>query len=376
MQYKLYGMYSSLYTARVRAFLRYRKIPFVEHSVSESEFHSKLVKKVGRVIMPVLVDENGEVFQDGSDIIDVLENRHPGKWPVLPENRLLQAISYLFELFGNEGLLRPAMHYRWNFDEHNLSYLENEFTTSLAPQTDKSTQLSVFEFAEKRMRKTTEMLGVTPERIEHIEDAYAEFLQLFKHHLERNPYLLGGHPTIGDFALLGPLYAHLGRDPYPSMQMKKEAPEVFRWIERMHSPEMRQCEYESSGDLFCTRDLPDTLIDLMQFVAEDFLPEIDAHIEFTEDWLQSHPNLEVGTNGLDDPAKRILGKCTFKWRGLEMTTVVMPYRFYLLQKLQAFSKDPDVLNLFKETGLSTMLEKKLSRRVLRENYLEVWSASS
>jgi len=59
------------------------------------------------------------IVQDGADIIGHLEHgagqgRH---WfSTDPESPTLLAISHLFELFGSEGLLRPAMHYRWNFD--------------------------------------------------------------------------------------------------------------------------------------------------------------------------------------------------------------------------------------------------------------------
>jgi len=47
-----------------------------------------------------------------------------GHEPLYPEDPVIKAISLLFELFGNEGLLRPAMHYRWNFDDDNLDFLK------------------------------------------------------------------------------------------------------------------------------------------------------------------------------------------------------------------------------------------------------------
>jgi hypothetical protein len=35
---------------------------------------------------------------------------------------------------------------------------------------------------------------------------------------------------------MGPLYAHLARDPYPSVLMKQQAQRVWRWVERMNAP--------------------------------------------------------------------------------------------------------------------------------------------
>jgi glutathione S-transferase len=37
-----------------------------------------------------------------------------------------------------------------------------------------------------------------------LEAAYLEFLNLFTTHLRNYPYLLGGQPTLGDYALMGP----------------------------------------------------------------------------------------------------------------------------------------------------------------------------
>ena len=37
-----------------------------------------------------------------------------------------------------------------------------------------------------------------------------------------------------DFGLIAPMYAHLGRDPYPLALMQSRAIHVFRWVERMN----------------------------------------------------------------------------------------------------------------------------------------------
>jgi hypothetical protein len=91
----------------------------------------------------------------------------------------LQATGRVFEIFGGEGLLRPAMHYRWNFDEDNLAFLTSEFGL-MAPAA------VAIEEAEKgflhnsgRMRKAAVNFGVTPETGPTIEAAFHEWLDLF-----------------------------------------------------------------------------------------------------------------------------------------------------------------------------------------------------
>ncbi|PHY13768.1 hypothetical protein CSW58_03550 [Caulobacter sp. B11] len=93
------------------------------------------------------------------------------------------------------------------------------------------------------MRKAMAGFGVNEQSIPLIEAAYEEFLDLFDAHLAHAPYLLGGRPTIGDYGLIGPLFAHLARDPYPSLLMKRRAHRVWRWVERMNSADLDSAEY-------------------------------------------------------------------------------------------------------------------------------------
>lgn len=70
--------------------------------------------------------------------------------------------------------------------------------------------------------------------------------------------------------------------------MQTTAPRVFRWTERMNMPETFQDEVVSKAgpDLYAFDAVPETLKALMAFIAEDYLPEITAHIDFANDWLK------------------------------------------------------------------------------------------
>lgn len=377
--YQLYGIPASLYTAKVRSYLIKQQIPFVERAVGDPHYSEKIQPVVGRMIMPVVEGADGALVQDGADIIDYFEQRSETRYPALPGDAVLAAVSYLFELFGGEGLLRPAMHYRWNFDDSNLAFLKDDFLAGLFPSADEDTKTQVFDFASGRMRKAAASFGITPESKPLIESSYSEFLALLSEHLAGYPYLLGGAPTLGDYGLIAPLYAHLGRDPYPAALMRQQAPKVNRWVERMNMPQQLAVEYGTLNEsLFSGGVIPDTLKNLMRFVADEYLPEITAHVAFANQWLAERPELVAGTNGLDDAGRRFIGKAEFSWRGITLNTAVMPYRFYLLQRLHdcveqaAVSEQQAITALFKETGLASILAIKTDRRVERVNYLEVW----
>lgn len=377
--YQLYGIPASLYTAKVRSYLIKQQIPFIERAVGDPHYKQKIQPLVGRMIMPVVEGADGTVVQDGADIIDYFEQTGARRYPAIPDNDVLRSISYLFELFGGEGLLRPAMHYRWNFDDANLAFLKDDFLAGLFPGADEDSKTQVFDFASGRMRKAAAGFGITQESIPLIESSYSEFLTSFSEHLKDCPYLLGGAPTLGDYGLIAPLYAHLGRDPYPVALMRRQAPVVNRWVERMNMPQQVAVEYATSSEQLISADaIPDTLKNLMRFIAAEYLPEITAHVAFANQWLGERPELETGTNGHEKPGHRLIGTAGFNWRGITLNTVVMPYRFYLLQRLQDCVEQAEpgdqlaIKALFEEVGLASILAIKTDRRVERINHLEVW----
>lgn len=376
--FRLYGMAGSLYTAKARAYLRKQHIDFVEVPVGDASF-APVAATVGRFIMPVVETADGTIIQDGTDIIDHVEASGAARRSAYPATPVQQVIALVFELFGGEGLLRPAMHYRWNFDAENLAFLRRDFVAGLSPLADTAQGDAVFAMASGRMRKAGASFGVSPDTYAAIEAGYAEFLALFAAHLETAPYLLGGAPTIGDYGLIGPLYAHLGRDPAPARLMQTRAWPVWRWVERMTAPEALLDGFSAAGEaLFADDAIPETLVSLLQYIAADYLPELTAHVAFANDWLDARPDLVPGTNGLDNPAQRGIGVTAFDWRGQRISSAVLPYRFWLLQRVQDAAlalADVDKVRLdavMAQAGLGSMLTLRTRRRVERTNHLEVW----
>jgi glutathione S-transferase len=381
MAYLLHGTPGSLYTGKARSYLIKQGIPFEERAAGEARFREEIVPKLGRWIIPVLEAEDGALVQDGSEIIAHFQAKGGTRLPAYPDTPKHRLIGQIFELFGGEGLLRPAMHYRWNFDDTNKAFLERDFPAALAPTgASAEDQAAVFAMASQRMRKAMASFGVSPETAPTVEKSYAEFLALFDAHLANAPYLLGGRPTIGDYGLIAPLYAHLARDPYPAYLMKRSAFRVWRWVERMNAAGQDAGEYGAPAEeLFADDAVPDTLKALMRFVAEDYLPEVRAFVGFTNDWLKQHSAIRSGTNGMPRPQDRAIGMTSFDWRGHEVRVGVMPYRLYLLQKIQdvADAASPqartEMDGLLAETGLEALLTLRGARRVVRQNHLEVWA---
>ena len=380
MVYRLYGTPGSLHTAKARAYLIKQGIDFENRAAGEAHFRDVIVPAIGRWIIPVVESPGGALIQDGSDIIQHFEAAGPTRYPAHPITPRHRLISQIFELFGAEGLLRPAMHYRWNFDDENRAFLEQDFPSALAPTgAPEDVRDQVFQSASARMRRAMSFFGVVAESIPAVEASYREFLQLLNDHLAATPYLLGGRPTLGDYALIAPLFAHLARDPRPARLMKSTAHRVWRWTERMNAPDLDSGEYGApSPDLFADDAVPESLLALLRFIAADYLPEISAHVTFTNTWLSERPAIETGTSGLARTQDRVIGFTPLTWRDIEINVAVMPYRLYLLQKIQAVldaARDQDraqLDQLLAEAGLSTLATLRTSRPIIRHNHLEVW----
>jgi glutathione S-transferase len=78
--------------------------------------YAEIRKRTGIQFIPILVTPEDETWQDTSDILDRLEERHPEP-PLYPTTPVQRIVAYLIELYSDEVAGLPAMHYRWSFEE-------------------------------------------------------------------------------------------------------------------------------------------------------------------------------------------------------------------------------------------------------------------
>ena len=379
MTHYLYAMPGSLYSGKARAYLRKQRIDFAERAPSHPRF-DEVRKSIGRWIIPVLETPDGTLIQDGSAILDYGEAAGLARLPAYAGGPVQRLIGTIFELFGGEGMVRPAMHYRWNFDAENLAFLSQDFTGPMVAGGDAASRAESFAASSGRMRQAARIFGVNADSAPLIEAAYAEFLRRFEAHLETSPYLLGGVPTLGDYGLFAPLHAHLARDPYPASLMKTTAWRVWRWVERMYAPNQDAGEYGDVPEaVFADDAVPETLKALLAFVAEDYLPEIEAFVAFFNT-AASAADIVAGAVIGGRPGQRVIGFTEFDWRGLKLSVGVFPYRVWLLQKAQdlfdalAPADQAKARALLSEVGLAAILDLRPARRVERVDNREVWGA--
>ena len=110
--FRFCGAERSYFTGKARPALRAKRLYF-EEILPTPEAYREILQRTGMMFIPVVVTPEDETWQDTSDIIDALEARFPEP-ALIPATPVQRIVSYLFEVYADEFMLLPAMHYRWS----------------------------------------------------------------------------------------------------------------------------------------------------------------------------------------------------------------------------------------------------------------------
>lgn len=379
----LYGAPVGLYTGKIRCYLRKQGIPYVEHLPTDRVFRKEILPVIGRFMNPVIRTADGTIVQDTADIIDFLESRGYARSTVVPTAPRQRLAALALDLYGGEGLVRAAMHYRWSFPDVNRAFLRHEFGLAYRAigMADEQIEQQLDLFT-GYLAEYLPTLGINAATMPAVEAAYSDLLAALDAHFRVHPHLLGGVPTVADYGMIATLWAHLGRDPYPAMKMKSEAPSVYRWTERMNACDDDMPEFPRYPRALADGDeVPATLLPVLALMARDYLPELRALVSTADAWLDRHPDVRAGTPCTTSASERWIGSMSFPLRGAVVATAAPVYTLCMLQRvtdawdaLPAGDRAP-VREYFGLAGLEELLTLKAKRRVERRDHLEVWGES-
>jgi glutathione S-transferase len=318
-KHQLIGAEVSLYTGKLRCYLQYKGIAFGDVLATREIYRDIIIPRTGVRYIPVLITDDGQALQDTTVIIDALEQRYPqrGVYPTAPLQRL---IAVLLETYADEWLVMPAMHYRWSFAE-NRDFAIREFGRTSAPDASAEEQWAIGEETSKPFASALPKLGVNADNSAAIETSYLALLKDLHHHFAHYPFLLGDKPCIGDFGLIGPLYAHLYRDPYSGRVLSETAPQVEAWIQRMLDPISHRHTAES--DFLADDQLPNTLLPVLTRMFKEQGPVLLQTITQVKDWAN---------NNAQAPLPRVIGECRFTVEGVAATRLTFPYMQWMWQR--------------------------------------------
>src|SRR5262245_21852946 len=178
--YRLFGSEYSPYSVKVRAYLRYKRIPhewIKRNAANEVEFkqYAKLP------LVPLLVTPQKEGVQDSTPIMELIDGRHPEP-STHPADPALRFLSTLIEEYGDEWGNKIRFHFRWWADVDQIA-TANALARSSAPQADDAVIFETSKAVRQRMTGRGHFVGSSAETAPLIASYADRLLAILEAHL-------------------------------------------------------------------------------------------------------------------------------------------------------------------------------------------------
>lgn len=298
--YALYGINPSPYSMKMRAVLRYRRLPFVWHNGQPPSREIAAAAGLPPVI-PVLRFPDGTTLNDSTPLIEVLEQRHPGDRSIVPSDPAQAFLAFLIEDMADEWLTKAMYHYRWWYEADRAFaalWVTGDRDPGGAPAGREQAGQAFIDRQVGRMA----VVGSTAENRPTIEKSYLRILDALEKGLRAQPFLFGGRPSLADFGLFGQLLT-LSADPTPAAVMRERAPYVLTWLWRLDDASGVEGAW-----LDADAALPAMVHELLQLCGDTYLPFLAANAAAIADG-QDSVSVELRGRPFTQATFRYQAKC-------------------------------------------------------------------
>jgi glutathione S-transferase len=272
---KLVGAHGSPYSRKMRALLRYRRIPFrwiVRGSAQDVGIPPVPVALIPVLVFPGAGGAGEEAMIDSTPQIRRLEQLY-GERGVTHPDPAVAFLDSLIEDYADEWLTKAMFHYRWAYppDVRKASHVLPLDRDVTAP--DQEIARLSKAFAERQVGRLA-VVGSNRTTGPVIEESYRRLLTLLETHLRVKPFLMGARPGASDFAIFGQLSQLALFDPTPSAIAASEAPRVVAWLH--HLEDLGSLEV-SEKDWTPREELGKTVDELLREVGRVYVPFLLAN---------------------------------------------------------------------------------------------------
>jgi glutathione S-transferase len=295
--YTLHGFNPSPYSVKMRAILRYRRLPFVWKGAGNPR--DEAVAAGLPPVIPVLRFPDGRMMNDSTPLAYALEREHPGERSIVPDDPMLAYLSDLLEDFGDEWVTKMMFHYRWYYAA-DRDFAQTWIITSRDPVMAADARRAGMKAFNDRQVGRMALVGCTEQNRPVIEDSYRFVLDTLDRHVRAIPFLFGSRPSLADFGLYGQLQI-LSVDPTPMAEMRARAADVYCWLMRLDDASGVEGEW-----LDGKAALPETFLALLKHCGETYLPFLAANMRALRD--------EAAEFELDILGRRY-GQAPFRYQG-------------------------------------------------------------
>jgi glutathione S-transferase len=228
---RIVGAPGSPYSRKLRAVLRYRRIPHAWTVVGAPETRTlprPRVELIPQVMLPG-ADGTLEAQVDSTPLIRRLEHRYEGR-SVIPADPVVAYLDALLEDYADEWLTKAMFHYRWAFkaDVANAAAILPRW---FRPDGAEAEAMAAGRaFAERQVGRLG-VVGSNETTAPVIEESYRRLLRLLDARLTGSRFVMGGRPGASDFALYGQLTQLADFDPTSRAIAVETAPRIVAWVQ-------------------------------------------------------------------------------------------------------------------------------------------------
>lgn len=266
--YRLLGGLGSPYSMKMRAILRYRRLPHIWLQLNEANAAERT--QVKAPVIPILQFPDGSYQNDSTPLIYALEERHPGEREIVPPRAGDAFLAFLLEDMADEWATKLMFHFRWDA-ERDQRQMSEWLAYDRAMGGGREAMESYARMFRDRQVGRMALVGSTRENAPLIDETARRLLSIFETHVVGRPFFFGSRPSLAEFAWYGQL-SQLIVDPTPNDLLRAVAPYTVRWL--MHIEDLSGLD----GEWRAGNEPRAGAVDrLLQFAGDVYMPFLAAN---------------------------------------------------------------------------------------------------
>jgi glutathione S-transferase len=277
-RYKVIGSLSSPFSVKMRAIMRYRRLPH------DWILNTKEVQERTKHIRPPIIpkvhfpDEPDDVWHvDSSPMAYLLEERHRER-SILPDDPAHAFLAHLLEDFGDEWGTKMMFHYRWVGEDKggDTDYVSHLMLyPGTGPSNDEALREAAHKFRDWQV-PLWPVAGIEPQNVPLIEAMFGRIVSAWDLVLRDQNFLFGSRPSLGDFGFYGQLFQCFW-NPASFKVMIQQSKRMVPWLTIIDDASGIEGRWNAPDAPLC-----DGVKELLWLAGEVYLPYLNATLDAVE----------------------------------------------------------------------------------------------